>query len=274
MLRWWQDYFESTKINRATSAEFGIKALSYEALDYDRNPFLQCEAEIPLAQPSWRERAYVRLSKNRRSTRKFSPSGLTLKQLGTVLTALRVRPDGKRNYASAGALYPVHTFVVDLRGSLSAGESKAAAYRYDPESHALGRLCYVGSVERAREVLGVVRPEEVSDSEDRSGSRIGGREGSVSAGVSKEVPGGSGPSLVLVFVADLGEVTRKYGARGTRFALLEAGAMAHAVGLSLAAVGLVGYEVGGTFEDETLQLLGLSDVGGVVLHAIAVGRAY
>jgi SagB-type dehydrogenase family enzyme len=84
--------------------------------------------------------------------------------------------------------------------------------------------------------------------------------------------GNSCPGIVVLIVGDLTELVRKYGPRGGRFLLLEAGHAAQNIGLRVAKAGLCGTELGSGLDDEVLDLLGLGHTGAVLATAYAVGR--
>ncbi|OFV84573.1 MAG: nitroreductase [Acidobacteria bacterium RIFCSPHIGHO2_12_FULL_67_30] len=68
----------------------------------------------------------------RRSVREFAPTSLTERELGQLLWAAQgiTHPEGYRTAPSAGALYPLETYVVIASGF----------YHYDPRRHQLRRL--------------------------------------------------------------------------------------------------------------------------------------
>lgn len=74
--------------------------------------------------------ALLSTMQNRRSTREFQPTNLSLKHLSEILWAANgvSRPEeGKRTVPSARALYPIDTYAVLANG----------VYKYDPAAHEL-----------------------------------------------------------------------------------------------------------------------------------------
>ena len=72
------------------------------------------------------------------------------------------------------------------------------------------------------------------------------------------IEGDTLPQALVVLVVDVAAVTRKYGDRGSRFALQQVGHAAQNLGLRLAADGLTGYLLGAALDHEVLDLLGLA----------------
>lgn len=65
---------------------------------------------------------------------------ISLRELGTLFgLSLRERPDRRRNYPSAGALYPVETYLL----SISLEGQQPGVFHYEPAAHALERLADV-----------------------------------------------------------------------------------------------------------------------------------
>ena len=67
-------------------------------------------------------------------------------------------------------------------------------------------------------------------------------------------------------------MTAKYGERGGRFALLEAGAVMQQLSLTATDLGLAGVVVGGLLDDYWLAQLGLTRTGAVVAFGYLVGH--
>lgn len=78
-------------------------------------------------------------------------------------------------------------------------------------------------------------------------------------------------AVVLLFSAVFIRSVFKYGERGYRFVLIEAGHVAQNVLLAGAARGLVGVPLGGYFDRELDRLLGFNGIDESVVYALAVG---
>ncbi|MBG6082449.1 non-ribosomal peptide synthetase [Rubrivivax gelatinosus] len=137
----------------------------------------------------------------RRSHRRFEDGALSVEQLGRLLTVLRAvrSPMGlaKYRYPSASSLYPVRTLLWAPEGGVEG--LVAGAYRYDPEAHALARL--PRGEDATRSIESALR-----------GSPLAER-----------------AAFMMLLVIDRSAYEATYGARGDRYALIEAGHMAQAL---------------------------------------------
>ena len=76
-----------------------------------------------------------------------------------------------------------------------------------------------------------------------------------------------------MLVAFAERATAKYGERGGRFALIEAGQAAQSVALRLVAEGLVGFALGGLVDDRVKRLLRLEGTDAQIVLGYACGLA-
>jgi SagB-type dehydrogenase family enzyme len=141
----------------------------------------------------------------RRSIRTYGAAPLSLAEVGQLLWAAQgVTADGYLRAApSAGALYPMETYVV--AGNVQA--LAAGGYRYRPDGHGL--------------VL--VKPGDVRSELAR-------------AAIDQDCVRGAPASIV--FVAEYKRTTAKYGQRGFRYVYMEAGHAAENVYLQAVALAL------------------------------------
>jgi len=175
----------------------------------------------PLSRPSDQlRRWYV----NRHSDRAFSRRPITARTLGGVLDALSATPDGRRGHPSAGGLYPLRCYPVllNVRHPLNGHVT-----RYDPDRHALQAVGPAPRWPELAPLLGAV-PDEQS------------------------------PAIAMGFVLADGPVLAKYGQRGGRFGLIEAGAATQNIALRLSRQHLAGYLLGGAVDADVLTLIGLA----------------
>jgi SagB-type dehydrogenase family enzyme len=185
----------------------------------------------------------------RRSRREFSEVPVAAAELAALLhagygvTHTLEAPEGHRGLPlravpSGGALYPLELYVAALRiEGLETG-----LYHFDPLRPGL-------TVVRAG-----VSVEEVA-----------------ALSTYPEIVAGCG-ALVLV-AAIFGRTRFKYGLRGYRFALLEAGHVGQNVVLAATGLGLAAVPLGGFYDRLTDEFLGLDGVNESTLYTIAVGRA-
>jgi len=149
-------------------------------------------------------------------------------------------PKSVRAYPSAGALYPVETYLLVLdRTDLHRG-----CYYYVPDRHAL---------------------------------RVLEREGDVSSNANRAFLGTSGEdagtaSVLFVLTGAFWRSMAKYGPRGYRYLLQETGHLAQNILLVAVGLGLVALPVGGFYDDAVDELLGIDGCNESTLYTVAVGR--
>ncbi len=173
----------------------------------------------------------------RRSRRDFDGAPLSLVDLATILdTAYGRRGEDRRTVPSGGALYPLELYAAARRvEGISAG-----VHRYDPERHALEEQ-ELGdpwpALEAACPLSGLLR-------------------------------GGAAAVLVL---AVFGRTRFKYGQRGYRFALLEAGHVGQNAVLAASALGLAALPLGGFYDAQVDALVGADGLEESVVYGIVLG---
>lgn len=227
------DFWEASSLNDFNAAAFGNRVLAYEHGDRGVHPF--DGAEAPLALRPVRDR-FQRSLAARRSVRKFSERRLDHNQLTHILASVGSDQSGRPILPSAGGLASVHTFGVAANVS---GPCEGIVFRYQASTHAVQRIIEAPPADELRRMFKL----------DCDGL----------------------PQLLLAFVADLGPALRKYGERGGRFVIQEAGHAAQNVGLRLAHDGLNGYILGGVLDTDVLCLLGLAHLNAAVVGAMACG---
>lgn len=179
--------------------------------------------------------------RRRRSRRAYGAEPLTLAELSAALYAAQGVTDvarGLRAAPSAGALYPLETYVIAHRvEGLAAG-----VYRYRPGDHSL-------SLRYAREL----------------GLRL------MAAGVGQAMLARAG--AVIAFSGVWARAARRYGARSERYILLEAGHAAQNIYLAAEGLGLSACAVG-AFDDAALNaLLGADGQREAALYLMTLGHA-
>jgi SagB-type dehydrogenase family enzyme len=178
---------------------------------------------------------------SRRSSRWFRRAPIPLPALASLLWAGYGVTAGNgwsvRTAPSGGALYPLELYPLALQD----GELPVGVYHYDPSRHALEALRAAPVAADLRQAL--VQPELA----DQAG-------------------------LFVAVTAVFWRTRFKYGLRGYRFALLEAGHVVQNILLAATALGLDAVAVGGYYDgrlDELLRCDGVheSAVYGVILGA-------
>jgi SagB-type dehydrogenase family enzyme len=166
------------------------------------------DGEVPL------ERAI----KTRRTIRSFAPEPVSLPHLSQLLWAAQgITEEGgfKRAAPSGGALYPVDVYAVVGDGGVEG--SRAGIYHYEPRGHLLSLLT----------------------------------EGDLRDAVARAALGQmwmARAPVTMVITADYGRICVKYGERGVRYAMIEAGHVGQNIFLQAEALGL-GAGIVGAFHD-------------------------
>jgi|GEM_PF-2715163 len=182
----------------------------------------------------------------RRSTRSFADRPVPFEQLGAVLGTYRCSgeldvpggPLALRTAASAGGLYPIEVYPAATRVTgLPAG-----VYHYRPTDRALAATRRdAGDIASALESL-VLDPGQAK-----------------------------GAAGALILTARFGRSVDKYGERGYRYALIEAGEVVQTLALGAAATG-IGLVCHGAFYDGPAnQLLGIDGLAESVLAILLFG---
>ena len=175
--------------------------------------------------------------KTRRSVRRYSDAPLTLSHVSTLLWSAQgiTGQRGKRTAPSAGALYPLETYLV--AGTVDSMEP--GIYRYIPAEHELEPV------------------------------KTGDRRGRLAAAALGQSWVRNAPASI-VFTAVFGRTTGKYGRRGRRYVYMEAGHAGQNIYLQAESLGL-GCVAVAAFEDSAVQgVLGIDDEA--PLYIFPVGR--
>lgn len=183
--------------------------------------------------------------RSRRSTRVFEARPIELRALSTLLAAscgpTHELEDGPvvhrlRAAPSAGALFPldVYTCALAVRGL------EDGVHHYDPFRHVLVRLPFRAD----RRTIGSALVQD--DVTERA-------------------------ACLVLLVAIFARSRFKYGARGYRFTLLEAGHVAQNMLLAAEALGIGAVPLGGFFDRRMSALVGADGVDEAAVYAVAVG---
>lgn len=174
----------------------------------------------------------------RRSSRDFSATTIGVRPLATLLDAACGVRSGRRTIPSGGALYPLELFVVARR----VAGLRRGVFRYDAELHVLERHSSCDPWPMFLEASPV--PELVEDA-----------------------------AAALLVLAVFGRTRFKYGVRGYRFALLEAGHLGQNVVLAAAALGIAALPFGGYYDARLDELAGVDGVEEAVVYSVVVGSS-
>lgn len=178
----------------------------------------------------------------RRSALAFDPqTALPLADLSTLL-GLSYKPNPNRErlrfkIPSAGGLYPLEVYGLCLNVE---GLGSGALCHYQRRCHSLE---LIGSCEGRATARGILTQSGMADA-----------------------------AVVLFISACLPRVSWKYGERGYRYVLLEAGHLAQNLCLGAAAIGLALCPVAGYYDDRAHDLFWLDGVSEIILYALCVGH--
>ncbi len=239
-------YHENTKLDCATMEDTERRIIS-ACCDLDSlRPCPATQPNLPrvkLPHRRW-DWGLDRLIRRRRTTREFSGAPLDLGLLGRILfnasgvtgTGTQAAPWPLRATPSAGALYPL-----ELRlAVLNVAGIAAGIYRYHPYEHCVEMISsHIRKDDLARASL---HPSLVADS-----------------------------AVVIGFFADWQRTILKYGDRGYRYVLLEAGHMAQNILLTSTSANIAAVPVGG-FLDAPLTKQFDAEPGEQLLYLILLSR--
>jgi len=163
--------------------------------------------------------------KTRRTIRSFTSQQLTLEQFSQLLwAAYGITEDRgyKRAAASGGACYPMDVYAVVGRNGIKG--MNAGIYHYEPMGHTVS-LVLDGDLreEVARASLGQMWMAT--------------------------------PPLSLVICAEYARITSRYGNRGVRYAMIEAGHIGQNIFLQAEALGLGAGIVGAYHDEDVIRVM-------------------
>lgn len=228
-------FWENSKFNRAR-----MPVLRHR-LDVDRATpgcvpqILYPGAETALPTP---KDALANLMVARKSARAFSTKRLTLKQLGSLFHGFRMTSGNRRTLPSAGGKYPIEVFAMIYRAE---GDLENHVVHYNPDTHSVTKTRTAPAWESLHDHLGL--------SEEKTPA----------------------PAALFLFVAIDSRTTAKYGERGGRFILHEAGAYAQHLHLRATQENLGTYILGGLHDDVIIREAGLSPSNSKLASGMLVG---
>jgi amino acid adenylation domain-containing protein len=228
-------FYASPTIRAIAQSHVVVRRVSPQPSIRDRALLHDAVTLTPQALPASAEALFAA----RRSTRRFSLRPLSTQSFSGLLEAVRIRPDGTRNYASASALYPVQLYVSVKPGQVEGID--AGSYLYDPVRHTL----HCVSPERPeRPDRAVFAPSNTSVFEEAA--------------------------FIVFLVAELEAIEERYGTRAWHLATVEAGLVSQTLELAAPACGLGLCQIGSANEAAIGSLLGLGPRARFV-HAIFGG---
>jgi SagB-type dehydrogenase family enzyme len=173
----------------------------------------------------------------RRSRTPEATATLSRQALAAVVGAAYRTEGGRRPIPSGGALYPLELYVV----ALDVDAVEAGVHHYNPYRHRLSRLC---DVERDSVAATLVDPALAEHA-----------------------------AALLVVTAMFWRSRFKYGLRGYRFALLEAGHLMQNAVLAASALGVPARPLGGYYDRLLDALVGADSLDEASIYALLLGGA-
>ncbi len=186
--------------------------------------------------PLWRAMS------DRRSIRDYQPDAITLEQLGQVLwaatgLALSYERTGLRTAPSAGALYPIETYVA----AHAVGGLDPGIWHYDIRAHTL-ELVRAGNV------------------------RLPVAHAALDQSIAAEA------NAVFMWSAVFARTTWKYRQRGYRYMYMEVGHIAQNAALAATGLGLATCQIAAIFDDEANALIGVDGHDESVIYLSTLAR--
>jgi len=220
---------------------------------HDRDYPLQTSIRLP--EPALTDRPFSELIRSRRSCRSFGGSALTMTELSALLFGAigetgRMTAsfeDGRpvevslRTIPSGGALHPTRAFVALLKE----GQLDPGVYHFDVPEHALE----------------LVKPLSGSDIDTLFAAFP----------IHPDPVNLAQASSIFFITTKFWRARAKYGPRGYRYCLQEAGAACQNLSLTAVALGLASVVLGGFYDDEVHSVLEIDGVDHAVITSVAVG---
>jgi SagB-type dehydrogenase family enzyme len=170
-----------------------------------------------------------RAIRTRRTIRSFDGKALSLRQISQLLWSSQgiTEPGGfKRAAPSAGALYPIDIYAVVGAGCVEGLDP--GVYHYETEGHSISS----GKGEDARKDVA---------------------RASLWQTWMAQAP------LSLIITAEYSRITGKYGQRGIRYAMIEAGHIGQNIFLQAQAMGLAAGIVGAFDDEKLIRIMGIRE---------------
>ncbi|MDO8566517.1 MAG: SagB/ThcOx family dehydrogenase [Candidatus Moranbacteria bacterium] len=217
---------------------------SWRTIEYKEYPRFERIFLPNKPEPRFTQAELAQVVNERYSSRSFTGGPLTLSQLSTLLrySCGIVRSDGsdkvRRAQPSGGGRYPLEIYPIVFQGNQDVPEG---VYHYNVREHALETL-WQRKFSKS-EVLSLFSYEWTAEA-----------------------------SVAVIITAVFERNQRKYGERGYRYMLLEAGHVGQNIHLVSQALGLGCCALGGTHDQALETLLDIDGVTESVVHELIVGQ--
>jgi len=225
---------------------------------YIQDPEFPLQPRIRLPEPAIPNRPFFEVIRSRRSCRAFAQRPLTLSELSSLLFSalgetgrLSIdRGDNRpvevslRSIPSGGALHPTRVFAAIIQS----GDPSPGIYHYHAPGHALELVKPLLEPVRSALLAAIPIHPDVVDLDQAS--------------------------AIFFVTTKFWRPRTKYGSRGYRYCLQEAGAACQNLSLASVALGLGHVVLGGFYDDEVNACLGIDGIDHAVVTAIAVGALH
>lgn len=228
-------FWQNSQLNDAQGRVMAERIGIDSALPYVASRPRFAQAPMQLARPTNISSANWN---RRRSERQFSEHAITTQHLSELCWPFAARADGSRHSASGGAKYPILIYAALLQIAGAPALQNKLAW-YDPEAHGFTPFAACPSWEMLANAL--------------------------------SVDWTTAPSVVFFITARAQGSLAKYGERGGRFVLLEAGSYMGALGYEAARLNLSGVAVGSMRDAAVADLLQLDSQIEMPVLAYACG---
>jgi SagB-type dehydrogenase family enzyme len=227
-------FWENSKLNPTLMPSFSRRIATFASSGAAMRPLEYPGADHVLPMP---DDGLIQLMRSRRSQRDFADTRLSDRQIGSLFAAFGGSSHGTRLHPSAGGLSSIDVYglMLNVDGALA---DRVAYYNADNHS-----LSIVPETEPASAIAGLVWQDDLVGS----------------------------PSILFVFVLRDRALLAKYGERGGRFGLIEAGHAIQNLALRLTHERLAGIELGGYDDDRLTVALGLDPALSRIALVVACG---
>ena len=244
----WEIYHENSKVGRYNRAKSSIEIVAimkkmYESLPYVGYRSIQLPRTFSKLQLGLEETILARVT-----ARKMEPANLSLTDVGAIFHyAYGITRDNTdteyprsfRTVPSGGALYPLELYFY----SRYIENLETGLYHYNPVENNLHQII---AEDLTLKISNCLTPGQSNLAHNTS---------------------------MMIFITSIFErETFKYGSRGYRFALLEAGHVAQNINLVSTAMGLGSVNIGGYFDREVDELIGIDGVTHSTIYMIGIGK--
>lgn len=181
--------------------------------------------------------ALYKIMKQRQSNRQYHNYQINKRQLSSLFSCF-AEIDNHRLISSAGGKYPIEVYALCF--NVKSLDNKIVYYNY---------------LDNSLSIIGDCGEWDAIKSITSAGDVITGE-----------------PSIMFVFVGFPDRVTSKYGERGGRFLLIESGHYIQNLLLRVAYEKLKAVELGGLFDDDIKDLIGLKESNAIITLGVICGR--